>query len=613
MPNWKKVVTSGSDAYLNTLDTTHIKINNTSSLRESNSGNLLYLGNDADWVGIEYGRVVGTSHKFNGEEIFIPEIPVNDNGGTNVLTIDSSTGRIIATGSYGNAGSAGVGTLQQVTAQGSETNISITSSATVALSASGHISASQIHLDNFVERVGAAGTYFGFAGSNKYVVFTSNNKRLEVVNAGAVITGSLKVSSHVSASNIYVTSSGGSATVNVVNRTDISPANTAPGQFRIEGDGYTLYNALDSTAAYIGHNSDLRDLILQTNETDRLTIDGSTGNVGVMADISASNVTASIYDSPGVGASYGYHVDSTASLAKKNDELQVGVSTDWSGARYNQSATQTNTFIGIMKLSQVANATSSAGTNVLTINSGTGQVYMTGSYSSGGSPGGSNKAVQFNNNGSFDGNSGFEYDTANKTIDLQGASGFTIDAAVSNGALNIISNNDIINEVTGDFDVKLGESSQFRIYQVNSGNIRMKVDQFGDITMEESLAVGPTISPSGTAGRIDAENDVVAFSTSDERLKKYIKPIPNALDKVSQIRGVEFDWKATDQKTRDEVHSFEGHDVGVLAQEVEKVLPEVVTTRNSGYKAVKYEKIVPLLIESIKELKAEIEELKKNK
>ena len=53
----------------------------------------------------------------------------------------------------------------------------------------------------------------------------------------------------------------------------------------------------------------------------------------------------------------------------------------------------------------------------------------------------------------------------------------------------------------------------------------------------------------------------------------------------------------------------QGHDVGVIAQEIEEVLPEVVTTRDSGYKAVKYEKIVPLLTESIKELK-EIEEPK---
>jgi len=124
-----------------------------------------------------------------------------------------------------------------------------------------------------------------------------------------------------------------------------------------------------------------------------------------------------------------------------------------------------------------------------------------------------------------------------------------------------------------------------------------------------SLTVG-NISLSATTGRIDASNDIVAYSTSDCRLKKYIKPIQNALDKIDQIRGVEFDWKVTDEKMEEEVHSFKGHDVGVIAQEIEAVLPEVVTTRDSGYKAVKYEKIVPLLIQGIKELKSEVEILK---
>jgi|TARA_B110001454_G_scaffold165700_1_gene155482 hypothetical protein len=124
-----------------------------------------------------------------------------------------------------------------------------------------------------------------------------------------------------------------------------------------------------------------------------------------------------------------------------------------------------------------------------------------------------------------------------------------------------------------------------------------------------SLAVG-NITNSSTTGRIDASNDIVAYSTSDCRLKKYIKPISNALDKIDQIRGVEFDWKVTDEKMEEEVHSFEGHDVGVIAQEIEAVLPEVVVTRDNGYKAVNYEKIVPLLIQGIKELKSEVEILK---
>jgi hypothetical protein len=119
-----------------------------------------------------------------------------------------------------------------------------------------------------------------------------------------------------------------------------------------------------------------------------------------------------------------------------------------------------------------------------------------------------------------------------------------------------------------------------------------------------SLAVG-NILPSATVGRIDASNDVVAFSTSDMRFKTNIIPISGALDKITQIGGYEFDWVPNQ-----EYHGFEGHDVGVIAQEIEKVLPEVVKERDSGYKAVKYEKIVPLLIEAIKEQQQQIDELR---
>jgi len=121
-----------------------------------------------------------------------------------------------------------------------------------------------------------------------------------------------------------------------------------------------------------------------------------------------------------------------------------------------------------------------------------------------------------------------------------------------------------------------------------------------------SLAVG-NITPSTTVGRIDVSNDVVAFSTSDIRLKTNILPITNPLEKITQIGGYTFDWNSDPELTK--LHGFEGHDVGVIAQEIEKVLPEVVTTRDNGYKAVKYEKLVALLIESNKELLKRIEVL----
>ena len=57
------------------------------------------------------------------------------------------------------------------------------------------------------------------------------------------------------------------------------------------------------------------------------------------------------------------------------------------------------------------------------------------------------------------------------------------------------------------------------------------------------------------------------------------------------------------------MHSNKGHDIGVIAQEIEEVLPEVVVTRENGYKAVRYEKIVPLLIETTKEQQKQINNL----
>jgi len=118
-----------------------------------------------------------------------------------------------------------------------------------------------------------------------------------------------------------------------------------------------------------------------------------------------------------------------------------------------------------------------------------------------------------------------------------------------------------------------------------------------------ALGVG-TSSPT-TTGLIRATNDVVAYYSSDERLKANKFRIESALEKLSHITGYEFDWIEAEG-----IHENIGHDIGVIAQEIEKVLPEVVTTRDNGYKAVKYEKIVVLLIEAIKELQEEVEKLK---
>lgn len=88
------------------------------------------------------------------------------------------------------------------------------------------------------------------------------------------------------------------------------------------------------------------------------------------------------------------------------------------------------------------------------------------------------------------------------------------------------------------------------------------------------------------------------LSNSDERLKENIYPIDNALSRVGQIEGVYFDWKAGGERQ-----------VGVIAQQVEKVLPEVVSEDKNSYLSVDYSKIVPLLIEAINEQNSIIKDL----
>jgi hypothetical protein len=111
-------------------------------------------------------------------------------------------------------------------------------------------------------------------------------------------------------------------------------------------------------------------------------------------------------------------------------------------------------------------------------------------------------------------------------------------------------------------------------------------------------------------GNLHVDADVVAFSTSvsDEKLKDNVKTISNPLDKVMALRGVEFDWNKGNRKGQ--------KDLGLIAQEVEKVLPEIVREKkmafidNETYKTIDYDKVVGLLIEAIKEQQQQIEELK---
>ena len=138
------------------------------------------------------------------------------------------------------------------------------------------------------------------------------------------------------------------------------------------------------------------------------------------------------------------------------------------------------------------------------------------------------------------------------------------------------------------------------------------------ITLDGTLGITSTsegvgTAPSGVSGEIRATNEITAYYSSDINLKENIVVIEAALQKIQQIRGVMFDW--TDEhiayKGGEDGYFVRKHDTGIIAQEVEAVLPEVVATRTDGLKAVKYEKLAGLIIQAINELAAEVAELKK--
>ena len=191
--------------------------------------------------------------------------------------------------------------------------------------------------------------------------------------------------------------------------------------------------------------------------------------------------------------------------------------------------------------------------------------------------------------------------------------GVVVDNITIDGTEIDLSSGDLTLDVAGDIVLDAaGEEVIYKDGSTNVGHVSMDSD---NLTIKSLVSDKDMIfqgNDGGTgitaltldmsaAGAATFNNDVTAFS--DERLKTDIETINDALNKVCQMRGVTF--KRTDDDGRTSV--------GVIAQEIEKVLPEVVREDNSEdkIKSVAYGNIVGVLIEAIKELKSEIEELKK--
>ena len=112
----------------------------------------------------------------------------------------------------------------------------------------------------------------------------------------------------------------------------------------------------------------------------------------------------------------------------------------------------------------------------------------------------------------------------------------------------------------------------------------------------------------GISGALYVGGDIYSYAASDIRLKENLSKIDNSLDKLLKISGYQYHWNKIAQEMYPERTML---DVGIIAQEVKEIVPSAVVEREDGYLAVKYDKLIPLLIEAVKALKAEIEIMKR--
>lgn len=187
----------------------------------------------------------------------------------------------------------------------------------------------------------------------------------------------------------------------------------------------------------------------------------------------------------------------------------------------------------------------------------------------------------------------------------------------------------VAGELTLNPSSTLNEGGQINFKRSPSGSTAdWIIDQYGTSSSDARLRVfnsiaetnGFSILENGNIGmgtliptvRLQVNGDIIANSiagSSDIRFKKNIRTVENALDKVKSLRGVYFNWNKDAFPDR----YFGAQDeLGFIAQEVEKVVPEIVTKENTKdeYRSVKYDKLVALLVEAIKEQQKQIDSLK---
>jgi hypothetical protein len=143
-------------------------------------------------------------------------------------------------------------------------------------------------------------------------------------------------------------------------------------------------------------------------------------------------------------------------------------------------------------------------------------------------------------------------------------------------------------------------------YQPSTGVLTLGGNQTASSRTTGTLVVTGGV---GISGALYVGADIYSYASSDARLKENLSKIDDSLEKLLKISGYQYHWNKIAQEMYPERTM---QDVGVIAQEVKEIVPSAVVEREDGYLAVRYDKLIPLLIEAVKALKEEIEIMKRD-
>ena len=464
---------------------------------------------------------------------------------------------------------------------------------------------------------------------------TSLQTGLVTMGGGADITGALDVTSSVSVS------SGGNLVEISANNLTIgsSTSNTAITSDTIATDGSLLVTTTSNLKGDVTAEGDVtisQNAISTGVETGTIHATGAVDFDSTLDVDGETKLNGHVVLGNATGDKVQFKGQSNTNLVPAtNDERQLGLASKrWKGVF---STANTSTSLQVGTSATIGTFAAVGGTlgvnNTITVSNGA-LVAFPGS-------GTERKMVEFGNSSSnaqiSANSSGINIVTGTgkitaKTLEITDAAVLPSDTTLSASSLSAtdltITNKATFTGTGSDKALVLGDGSNIVTLDmnkaiVNSHFISANTDQdigadgtrWGEGHFESLLQVGGSagivLSDSGgsstanvTADNIIARDELVGASTSDQQLKDKVIKIDTAMNKVELINGYEFVWN-------DNIGDYRSGtpDYGIIAQEIENVLPHAVDINSRGYKTVNYNSLIPLLIEAVKELSARVKEL----